>query len=186
MTDRVTTVDISAQGNMIKYQALTSSALSGILKVHRARDQPDVNGHRGLSLHVCAHGLWKQFPPGKDSWLLKVIFKEKTLPRMEVILFSVSSVRYEGSVQSLLLLGRTWWLEVLETQILNHFIVHLQTLHLNRSPLSIITVIPQSHFLAMTLKIMYFTRCFCHLCLPHLSRRQGAPRTSIQVPATEQ
>lgn len=91
---------------------------------------------------------------------------------MEVILLSVSSVRCEASVQSLFLLIRTHWLEVLEIQIFNHLIVHLQTLHLNRSSLSIMTVIPES-FSSNDLKNIYFTRCFCHLCLPHLSRRQG-------------
>lgn len=71
-TDRSTTADISAHSNIRKYQVLTSSALSGILKVHRARDQLDVNGHRGLSLRVCAHGFWKWLPLGKDSLLWKL------------------------------------------------------------------------------------------------------------------
>lgn len=84
---------------------------------------------------------------------VKGIFKEKTLPSMEAILFSVSSIRYETLVQSLLLLIRAWWLEVLEIQIFSHLIVRLQTLYLNRSLLSIMNMILQSHFLAMTLKI---------------------------------
>lgn len=41
----------------------------------------------------------------------------------------------------------------MEIHIFSHLIAHLQALHLSRSLLSIMTVIAQSHFIAMTLKI---------------------------------
>lgn len=60
-------IDTHAYRKILKYPVLTSSALSGILKVHRTRAQLDANGHRGLTLPV-----------------------EKRLPRIEVTLFFLS------------------------------------------------------------------------------------------------
>lgn len=88
-------------------------------------------------------------------------------------------------MQSLPLLIRTLWLEVLEIQIFNHLIVHLQILHLNRSLLSIMLVIPQS-LSNNVLKNIYFISCFCRLCLPHLSRSQGVPRPLSQPQNNDQ
>lgn len=61
--------EICAHRSIIKYQVLTSSVLPGILKVHRARDQLDVNGHRGQGFCVCAQGLWKRLLLNKHSQL---------------------------------------------------------------------------------------------------------------------
>lgn len=57
-------------------------------------------------------------------------------------------------MQCLLLLISTQYLEVLEIQISDHLLATFE-LSLNESLLSITTVISQSHFLVMTLKMFH-------------------------------
>lgn len=57
-------------------------------------------------------------------------------------------------MQCLLLLVSTQYLEVLEIQISDHLLATFE-LSLNESLLSITTVISQSHFLVMTLKMLH-------------------------------
>lgn len=93
---RSTSADTCAYSKILKYQVLTSPALSGTLKAHRTRYQLDVNGHRGLCISPCGCTQTLDTVPTRQRLLaVKGIFKKKTLPRMEVILFSVSSIRYE-------------------------------------------------------------------------------------------